>query len=334
MSSLMLRFRCNSVSNVLIIFLLLAGIVFNFGWLPSALAATDCAVTEIPQTECEALVNSTDGPSAAEISNPVPGSELSSTTVTFTWNNSGADQYLLWIGITGIGSRDIYSDGQGPNTSKTISGLPNNGETLYLRLYSVVNEELLYNDYTYTALAGTDCIAVWEIPQTECEALLALFNSTDGPNWSDSATNKWNTDNSPSGWTGVAVNAGHVTGLYRNYQNLNGSMPSEIGDLTNLGYLSLYRNELSGSIPPELGSLTNLEYLNLYRNGLSGSIPPELGSLTNLEYLNLFSNELSGPIPSELWNLTNLRSLSLTGNELSGPVPPELMNLTNLNSLL
>jgi len=34
------------------------------------------------------------------------------------------------------------------------------------------------------AQAVTDCAAVTEIPSTECEALVALYNSTDGANWS------------------------------------------------------------------------------------------------------------------------------------------------------
>ena len=43
--------------------------------------------------------------------------------------------------------------------------------------------------------AATDCVAVTEIPQVECEALVALYNSTDGPNWEDSPGNNWNVTN-------------------------------------------------------------------------------------------------------------------------------------------
>ena len=39
--------------------------------------------------------------------------------------------------------------------------------------------------------------------------------------------------------------------------------------------LDLGYNDLSGSIPPELGNLSSLQFLDLSDNGLSGSIPPD-----------------------------------------------------------
>jgi Leucine-rich repeat (LRR) protein len=100
-----------------------------------------------------------------------------------------------------------------------------------------------------------------------------------------------------------------------------------------LTYLTLNENQLSGSIPPELGKLTNIVELNLESNRLSGSIPPELGKLANLKELLLGSNQLSGRIPPSLGNLEQLGNLVLSNNQLSGSIPPELGNLPNLQGL-
>ena len=70
--------------------------------------------------------------------------------------------------------------------------------------------------------------------------------------------------------------------------------------------MELSYNQLSGSIPPELGNLSGLIILDIGGNQLSGSIPLELGNLTRLNVLWLQDNQLSGDVPSALANLTNL----------------------------
>ena len=71
--------------------------------------------------------------------------------------------------------------------------------------------------------------------------------------------------------------------------------------------LDLKFNDLSGSIPTEIGNLTYLETLDLSANNLSGSIPTEIGNLTNLETLFLNLNNLSGSVPLSFANLLLLR---------------------------
>ncbi|GEM_PF-912173 len=191
---------------------------------------------------------------------------------------------------------------------------------------------------------------------TDREALVALYEATAGDSWVNN--DNWLTDAPLGIWYGVTTNdSGRVIELDLSFNQLTGTIPPELGGLTQLMKLGLYLNKLSGTIPPELGKLTNLEGLYLWENELNGSIsselgkltslvwlrlshneltgtiPPELGSLTNLIWLDLGDNELSGAIPSELGRLTNLEELDLWDNELSGTIPVELGNLDNLERL-
>ena len=168
--------------------------------------------------------------------------------------------------------------------------------------------------------------------ETNREALIALYNATGGPNWTNNAN--WLSDTPVGEWHGVvADSAGGVIALQLGSNGLRGEIPGELGHLSYLVYLELARNELSGGIPPELGQLSNLEILSLYSNNLTGQIPGELGQLSILTSLDLWDNALSGEIPPELGQLSNLEVLDLWGNALSGEIPPELGQLSNLTRL-
>jgi hypothetical protein len=175
------------------------------------------------------------------------------------------------------------------------------------------------------------CKVQSQIPEEECWALVALYDATNGPEWTVSTG--WLANTTPCSWHGVTCATGAVVRLHLSEMQLTGSIPSELGNLESLQFLELGFNQLNGSIPPELGNLGNLQSLSLSLNQLTGSIPPELGNLGNLEYLGLFLNQLSGSIPPELGNLANLQDLGLYRNQLTGSIPPELGNLTNLEDL-
>jgi len=80
---------------------------------------------------------------------------------------------------------------------------------------------------------------------------------------------------------------------------LTGNIPTEIGNLSNLGQLDLAYNQLIGSIPIEIGNLSNLTYLRLHDNQLSGCYDVNLWSLCHLV---LYTNISSGNNFDESWD--------------------------------
>jgi hypothetical protein len=100
--------------------------------------------------------------------------------------------------------------------------------------------------------------------------------------------------------------------LALNDNNLSGFIHKALFDdtvytgLQSLSSLDLHNNELEGPIPTSVGNLYNLNAFSVAHNRLTGSIPAELGQLTRLVFLSLSSNKLSGTVPAQLSDLTNL----------------------------
>ena len=125
--------------------------------------------------------------------------------------------------------------------------------------------------------------------------LVALYNATGGPNWTNNSN--WLSNQPLSEWFGVTVDTtDRVEHLNLSSNNLRGTLPTGLAQLSNLKSLNLNNNRLRGGVPSELGSLTHLEDLDLATNELTGTIPTQLGNLSILETLNLSWNELSGAV--------------------------------------
>ncbi|MFZ5929370.1 MAG: hypothetical protein ACOYX1_18200 [Acidobacteriota bacterium] len=82
---------------------------------------------------------------------PAPGSTLPGGAVTFQWSaGEGVQQFWLMIGLW-PGGNTLYSADQGLLTSAPVSGLPVDGRTIYVRLWSYIENQWVYNDYQYKA---------------------------------------------------------------------------------------------------------------------------------------------------------------------------------------
>jgi PKD repeat protein len=86
----------------------------------------------------------------ATMRTPSPGSTLTGSSQTFTWN-AGRDvsSYSLWVG-TIQGGNDIYTSSATTATSINVTKIPTHGKTVYVRLRSYINGAWQYNDYPYT----------------------------------------------------------------------------------------------------------------------------------------------------------------------------------------
>ncbi|GLJ42053.1 hypothetical protein SUGI_0870780 [Cryptomeria japonica] len=109
--------------------------------------------------------------------------------------------------------------------------------------------------------------------------------------------------------------------------HLEGKLPAEWGNITNMHTLKLNGNHLRGVIPSSISEGRSLQVLDLGNNDLEGTLPQWIGKLSQLHVLVLRSNHFHGSIPRQVIGLPNLQILDLSGNHLSGAIPSNLTNL-------
>jgi Leucine-rich repeat (LRR) protein len=108
--------------------------------------------------------------------------------------------------------------------------------------------------FTYVTLLFVTASSFAEISSAEKNALIKLNKATKGSQW----INKWDLKSPVTTWFGVEIQNDKVVSLKLVNNNLNGELPSEIGDLTSLQDLNLFRNNITGVLPSSIGNLKNL----------------------------------------------------------------------------
>ncbi|XP_023640242.1 leucine-rich repeat receptor-like serine/threonine-protein kinase BAM3 [Capsella rubella] len=108
----------------------------------------------------------------------------------------------------------------------------------------------------------------------------------------------------------------------KRYDSYFGAAVEFTGSILDRMYgIDMSRNELNGVIPAELGDLSQLRVMNLSHNLLSSSIPTSFSKLKDIESLDLSHNKLQGSIPQQLTSLTSLAVFDVSYNNLSGIIP-------------
>ncbi|XP_015163932.1 LRR receptor-like serine/threonine-protein kinase FLS2 [Solanum tuberosum] len=125
---------------------------------------------------------------------------------------------------------------------------------------------------------------------------------------------------------------------------ISGSIPSNICQLTELKWLSLSFNNITGDIPRNIDCLSKLEGFYIGDNPIKGTILTSLGNISTLQYLycgnnrivgiDFSFNNLSGRIPTTTGlHLPNLKGLTLGFNQLEGEIPLFITNASKLEIL-
>ncbi len=205
------------------------------------------------------------------------------------------------------------------------------GEKLYLRVSP--KDKPGTDDFGEFGMCAYDA----SLPcHPDFNALVSFYNSTGGPTWT--TKNGWSsnaTNCNVCTWTGVVCNAaGRVTALNLGFNNLTGTIPNTITQLSFLTKLNLYSNNLAtGPLPTFLNSLPLLEYVDLGDNNYTGTIPATYGSVANLRTLYLDNNTLTGTLPTALVNAP-IVVMWLNNNNLSGCIPSNYVSFCIRNAVI
>ncbi|KAL7553700.1 hypothetical protein ACHAWF_017020 [Thalassiosira exigua] len=114
--------------------------------------------------------------------------------------------------------------------------------------------------------------------------------------------------------------------LHMTDNNMKRNMPPALFNLKKLRILAISENEIDGTIDTRIGKLTNLREFYCYGNKVTGTIPSEIGNLKKMQILTFAENLLTGPLPAEIQDMTNLKTFSVHNNanhggSHTGPLP-------------
>jgi len=118
------------------------------GPLTGTLTLTDNSITAQQSAQ---LSGTGTGSLPAALISPTPGTTLTGSSATFTWTpGTNVANWQIEIGSSPGGHQYSTANPQYTTTYKA-TGLPLDGSTVYVRLYSRINNAWQFNDYTYTA---------------------------------------------------------------------------------------------------------------------------------------------------------------------------------------
>ncbi|KAF5465085.1 hypothetical protein F2P56_015116 [Juglans regia] len=149
------------------------------------------------------------------------------------------------------------------------------------------------------------------------------------------APSGWSATTSCCDWKNVKCDSSNrVTSINLASKSISGTLPSDLGSLTQLTSLSLQHNSFSGPLP-SLANLSFLEHVYLDQNDFT-SIPPDIfQGLTSLQTFSLDdnSNLPTWTIPTELTQATSLVTFYASNASVYGSLPDIFASFPSLRDL-
>lgn len=231
---------------------------------------------------------------------------LDEQEATFTFSVSCDGKWVIedipnWITI----EKTEY-DGQAFVTAKASA-------TTGLRQAQLKFKSLIQTDKTAVLNISQDLIPTGRMKDSL--ALVALYQATNGEKW----TYNWKLELplSDSNWPGVFFDT--INGELRVIDlsllsfNLEGSLPNEIGWLTEVVKIKVQKNKLSGPLPASINRLTNLTHLYLSSNQFSGTFP-DIPALQKMMWIECDFCRFEGEFPASFSMLPKLTTLKMKYN--------------------
>lgn len=235
---------------------------------------------------------------------------------------------LYYYNFIRQGTIRIYADSLELYSEFPIEGPTWNGDFVMpkgTQSFSILHDDHQANCYTRTLTIDNFTVEYDTITDgriLDSLDLLAIYNSTDGANW----TNTWNLHEPIDTWYGVSLNdTGRVSTIVLPANNLIGILPNRLNNLSELIKLDLSDNHIGGIIPREISGLENIQILNLSNNNFTGAIPDTIGSFP-LDSLLLNNNNLDGCIPNSFKALCATTYVNIVENPF---LPENLIGFCN-----
>lgn len=108
-------------------------------------------------------------------------------------------------------------------------------------------------------------------------------------------------------------------------QGLIRSLPPESLEKLYVGY-----NQLTGSIPSEIASFPRLTIFDIRYQNIGGTVPYQMAFMNKLELMNIQGNVIGGAFPADISRLQSLRDLSFHDNRFSGSMEAACVNLNRI----